>query len=575
MARKLLGLAGTAMAVGVALFGCSSSDTQTLAEVGDHSVTVQEFDDMFKNVRYEWATAEDEYQKRREILDTIIVNRLLVEAAYEMGIDKSEELARVVLANKDRFLLDALYQKHVASKAEATDAEVRAFYDKLENKIRASHILVNNIDTANMLLERLTSGEPMEQLAYTYSIDPSAKRNKGDLGYFVYGAMVDEFQDAAFSLEPGEISPPIKTSFGYHIIKLIDRTPNDQRTDFEQMKSSIERQIVNRKRGRLLREYMAATEAQYPITIDTAICKYLLHKRENLYPPVVLEQLPRNDFDIEQLDRNEKEMPLAIWDGGQMTVGAYFEAIKNVPANVKPDLDSYEGLAKLVFQLNQQEVLALEGRREGLDNDPEYLRKLRLFREYSMADIMRNDSIPLPPRPDEGQTRQYYDEHPDEFTSPAQIHVFEILLSDEILARKLKSEIRSLKSFKDVAMDKTERPGKRASSGDLSYIERKWFPEIFDLARKTAVGEIGGPVVTMGKYSIFYVVDKLDSALKDYLDVKASITNKLLQEQRKEAFRLWVENRREATKVVVYEDVLRDLIDSDKYASSEQASDQG
>ena len=554
------------------IVGCGSSGSKTVATVGDYDITTQEFSDFFQSAAYPFASAQDEFDKGREILDSMIVNRLLVQAAYEKNIDKLEELNRVVLANKDKFLLDVLYKLYVADKAVVADAEVKDFYDKLQYKIRASHILVKDIDTAQALLEQVQAGENFEKLAYDYSIDPSAKRNKGDLGYFLWGALVDEFQQVAFAMEPGEVSPPVESSYGFHIIKVVDRLPNDQRGDFESMKSDLKRQLNGKKRMQLMQDYFSAINDKYPITIDTTTCSYLLRKREFLYPPQILETLPKGDFDIEQLDRNERELVLATWDGGQMTIIEYLEKAKQIPSHMKPTFDDHDSLAVTVFELKKLEILTYEALREGLDKDPEYVRKVRLFKELSMADIMRNDSLPRPLPPDDGMLRQYYDEHPDEFVNPAKVHVYEILVSDEKKANQLKKEINTLNTFKERAADLTERPGKRNVQGNLDYIERKFFPEIFDLARKTKVGRIGGPVVTMGKYSIFWVVDKVDEELKDYLDVKSQIQSRLNSEQKNAAFHDWVEQRWAETDVEIHEDVLWSLIDMDKYAGQDSAA---
>jgi peptidyl-prolyl cis-trans isomerase C len=546
--------------------GCSKSGGgTTLATVGDYKITAAEFKDYYLPSSKQFATADEEFADRRAKLDSLIVKRLFVQAAYDKGIDKSEELARVVLANKEKFLLDVLYQREIADKSVPTAAEVRAFYNNLQYKVRAYHILVEDLDTAKMIRQRLMDGENFEKLAYKYSIDPSAKRNRGDLGYFTWGTMVPEFEKAVFAMKVGEISQPVKTEYGYHIIKLIDRLPNDQRFDFESMRPDIEHQLLNQKRQQLAMDYFKYIKQKYAITVDTSICDYLIHKREALYPPLLLKTLPRGDFDLDQLDRDEKELVLATWDGGQMTVLQYLEKIKDWPQERKPAFDDYKGIADAVFNVDRIDLLAQEAYRQGLDNDPEFVRRMKLFRELTMADIMRNDSLPAPEAPPEDSVRAYYDEHIDQYTTPAKIHVFEILLSDEMQAQNLKKNIHSLSVFKEKAMDLTERSGKRASAGDLGYIERRWFPEIFDAANKLGVGEIGGPVVTGGRYSIFYVADKLEPAVKDYLEVKPQITQLLQRQAKQDVVTKWIDARKKKVDINVDKDALWSTIDVDKY----------
>ncbi|HWR84058.1 MAG TPA: peptidylprolyl isomerase [Candidatus Deferrimicrobium sp.] len=555
--------------------GCGKSGDNVLAVVGDYKITAQEFDEMFR-VRYPFASAQDEFDAKRQALDSAVVARLLIQAAYEKGIDNLEEVSRVVLANKDKFLLDVLMHKKIAEKARPSEAELKEFYNRLEYKIRASHILISSPDTAQALLDRIRSGENFEKLAYDYSIDRSAKRNKGDLGYFTWGAMVDEFQRAAFSMEPGEVSPPVKSKFGYHIIKLVDKLPNEQRADYQTMKSSLVDMVTQYNSRRLGEQYFDQIRQRYIVAVDTATCNYLLHKRENLYPPQLLATLPRNDFDQEQLDRNERELVLATWDGGQITVIEYLtQSSRALPLNVRPDFDDYDSLAVVIFRLKLNDILVVEAHREGTDNDADFLRKLKLFKELAMAEMMKDDSLPQPPPPDEETVRQYYDQHPEEFTVPARVHVHEILLSDELKARKLKEELRSLEAFKKAASQFTERSGKRIGGGDLNYIERQWMPELFDAAWNTPLGGIGGPVPVEGKYALFYVADKIDAQLKDYLGMKRQIVQILVDQGKQAMLSKWVEERRQQAGVTISEDALWSTIDKTKYAAADTTGTAG
>jgi len=555
--------------------GCGSSDKEILAKVGDYNISSYEYTDYYRNIKRTYANAQDEFNDRRDLLDSMVIKRLLIQAAYEKGINKLEEISRVVLANKDRFLLDVLYQRRIVDRAEVSEAEVKKYYNNLEYKIRASHILVSDLDTAQSLVDRIMAGENFEQLAFDYSLDPSAKRNRGDLGYFTWGTMVDEFQEAAINMEPGQVSPPIMTQFGYHIIKLVDKQPNDLRGEYKTMKATLEEQLKSRKIGLLMEEYFEELKEKYNIQIEQATCDYVMHKRENLYPPQVLKNLPRYDFDVEQLDRSERELILATWEGGQMTLFEYLTMIKQYPVNVRPDLENYDSLRTLVFIMKSTDILAYEANSMGMENDDEFKRKMKLFKEFNMASIMRNDSIQVAEPPDEIALRRYFEENPEEFIIPPKVHVYEILLSDELLARKLAKEIKSLEKFKEKALELTERSGKRGSNGDLGVIERKWFPEVFDLARKTPVGKIGGPVVTQGKYSIFYVAEKEDEKKKNFLEVKTEIANRLTEDQKIEAIRNWIEERKKTTNVEVFDDVLWSIIDIDKYGAADSTGQSG
>ena len=89
-------------------------------------------------------------------------------------------------------------------------------------KVRASHILVKTLDEANKLLEEIQNAADFAELAAKHSLGP-AGRNGGDVGFFGKGMMVKPFEDAAFSMEVGEVSAPVETQFGWHLVKLLDK----------------------------------------------------------------------------------------------------------------------------------------------------------------------------------------------------------------------------------------------------------------------------------------------------------------------------------------------------------------
>ncbi len=89
----------------------------------------------------------------------------------------------------------------------------------MSNKIKCSHILVEKHSEAISLLERIQKGEKFGKLAKEFSIDSGSAKRDGNLGYFGRGKMVKEFEKSAFSLQTGQISEPVKTQYGYHIIK--------------------------------------------------------------------------------------------------------------------------------------------------------------------------------------------------------------------------------------------------------------------------------------------------------------------------------------------------------------------
>lgn len=167
-----------------------------------------------------------------ENLDLFINYKLKVREAEAQGLDQSEEFLREFESFRENIKAPYLIRNSLE------EGELRKAYSRMQEVIRASHILLqfppNATQEDSMIVLRMAlkiedeikAGGSINELAVKYSEDPSAQVNKGDLGYFTALQMVQPFEDAAYTLQPGQVSNPVLTSFGYHIINVSDRQPN-------------------------------------------------------------------------------------------------------------------------------------------------------------------------------------------------------------------------------------------------------------------------------------------------------------------------------------------------------------
>ena len=550
------------------LSGCSGPGEDVVAQVGDYDVTMTEFTDFLDRNEMAYRTADEEFEGKRGLLDSIINHTLLIQAGYEKGIEKLPEVAQILDANRNRFLLDALYEYHVGRPAQVTEADVRDTYNDLEYQINTLHIVVADKDTAQMLFDSIMAGANFEQLAYEYSLDPTAKRTRGDMGYYVRGTAPEEFERVVFKMDVGEITPPFQTIYGWHIVKMVDKKLNEARLDYARMRPTIRKQLIRQKRDEMTRIYFDSVRVKYEIHVDTAVVDYLQHKRETLYPPQILAQLPKYDFDDDQLDRDERELILAKWTGGQMTLIQYLMKVRNLFApEQRPALDDINGLAITIYAMERNNILVTEALAQGLDQSEHYLNGMKMFERYTVAEIMKNDSIPVPGEPTEEDLRNYYDTHREKYLMPAQVHMYEILVSDELLAQQLARDIENLNQFQLMAVKYSERAGMRAKRGDLGFIERRRIPELYDAAKQTPLGTVGGPIRFRGKYSLVWPVQWTEESYVDFLTVKDDIKKDLKRENRETAANEWIADRRANTRIKVYDERIWDTIDKEYYAA--------
>ncbi len=211
------------------------------------------------------ALAEDEIgsnipnmapDKKREYLVTYLADIIVLsQAAEQQKLGDTPEVKRQLSFDRNKVLMEALLQK--AGKAAETDDALHKVYDdavkqmKGEEEVHARHILVPTEQEAKDIEAQLKGGADFAKLAKEKSKDPSGASNGGDLGWFTKDQMVPEFADAAFKLPKGQISDPVKTQFGWHIIEVVDTRIKPTPT-FEQVKPQLENYVAHRAQAELV-----------------------------------------------------------------------------------------------------------------------------------------------------------------------------------------------------------------------------------------------------------------------------------------------------------------------------------
>lgn len=233
------------LALGLALTppaAAQDDPDRVVARAGDIEITAADIAIAMADPALQLRDADPE--ERLEIVITYLVDlRLGAQAAMEAGMGEDEEFARRVAYLREKMLLEDYMQSEVDDAV--TEEAARDLFETTtagvepEDEVRARHILVEEEAQAIAVRERLEAGEEFAEIAREVSQDPGSARNGGDLGFFTAGRMVAPFSEAAFALEPGEVSEPVETQFGWHVIKVEERRET-QMPEFEEMREQID-----------------------------------------------------------------------------------------------------------------------------------------------------------------------------------------------------------------------------------------------------------------------------------------------------------------------------------------------
>jgi peptidyl-prolyl cis-trans isomerase C len=206
-------------------------------------------------------------EARRNYLITHLVDMILLSrAAEEQGLSGSDDFKRRFAAMRTK-LLAGLMLRQIAQKSVNEEAMHKVYDDAIkqmgdEQEVRARHILVETEDQAKAIQADLKKGADFAELAKQKSKDPAAA-DGGDLGYFTKDQMVPEFADVAFKLDKGQISDPVKTAFGWHIIKVEDKRKKPVPT-YDQVKDQLATVVVQQSQADLVNKLRNQAKIERP-----------------------------------------------------------------------------------------------------------------------------------------------------------------------------------------------------------------------------------------------------------------------------------------------------------------------
>jgi peptidyl-prolyl cis-trans isomerase C len=215
-----------------------------------------------------------EATRRRVLIEYLIENQLFADAAESQKLGTGAAFDERLQYWRRRALRETFFDASV--KAAVSEAEAKKLYDdqvaqlaktKPEEEVKASHILVKEEDKAKEIAAKLSSGDDkaFAEAAKANSLDPGSKDDGGSLGYFGRGQMVPQFEEAAFKLKKGEVSAPIQTQFGWHIIKVEDRRdkPAPKIPEFGVVKDRILASLMHKKAQEALEGLRSKAQLEY------------------------------------------------------------------------------------------------------------------------------------------------------------------------------------------------------------------------------------------------------------------------------------------------------------------------
>lgn len=258
------------------LFACAKKEERKgayLAKVGNVEITQADFERELKGLPDFAQKMFEGSSGKEKFLDELIKKEMLYQEAVKRGLEKDTGYLKKVDDFKKITLIGLLLEKEIEAKAKVSEQEVKEYYEKHKeeftpvSQIRVSHILVKTEKEARDILQKLKKGGDFSAIAKKSSIDTATAKNGGDLGFISKGQMVQEFEAAAVKLKVGEISEPVQTKFGYHIIKVTDKKMGPA-IEFNRVKDMVLQHLSAEKQRESFDSYMDTLRKSYKVEIN-------------------------------------------------------------------------------------------------------------------------------------------------------------------------------------------------------------------------------------------------------------------------------------------------------------------
>jgi len=559
----------------ISLLVFSSCDwgSDTIAEVGAFKITKQDYK-YFLVKRYGEKESYKDVPKAEKdaMIDQMIIRKLKANLAFDTGLDKNKKIVNDYNSRKGQMVSNLYFERSIIDNLFSEERIHREFEMK-KIEVKASHVLISYKEAARTMNDR-TQDEALElalevakrardgkntiaQLALMRSDDQNVRDNRGNLGYFEWGTMVEPFQEAAYKMEIGDISDPVLSEFGYHVIQVFDKRKN---LKFSEGKYEDSKEHIKRSLYRTHQDSARALWEEHLLKLkEGSQFKYFGNNIKTLVA-ANSERKIKNDFSVKSFKDEEKDLKLAEWDKGAF----YFKDLLNTYGSqigryVSTLTDSIKFKKDIEKIASHQYVVSL-GEEMGLHKEKNIADQLSNFLEYSMIKILENSEVKEKVSFDDEDLKEYYASNRTEFVTPEKIEVWEIFIKDEKKVHALTADIKQgILDFKKAAERHSEDKISRKKSGYLGYKSLNGRANVSKAAFEAGENSLTGPVKYRNGWAIIKTGKKQAQSLRSFEQAKNIINKKVENKKTRERKAEWEKEMRKLYSVTINKDIIAEM----------------
>ena len=484
-----------------------------VVRVGDSEITVSDYRDSYRD--YVLSTGLQDTPKRRsDYLERMVSMRLLALDGGRKSLDESELFTEEWERVQQKLLIDGYVKTEVLAPIAVSQDELRDMFVRVNTRLSASHLFAATKEEAEALKARLDKGESFEMLAREVFLSEALRDNGGSVGEFGFDEMDPAFEEAAYRLEIGQVSDPVRTAQGFSIIRLDDRFTNPILTE-----SEFAERIDGLTRYVLKRKHDVARDV-----LREEILVFLAPEFERKVLSSLLADL-NGTGGLQDQESPQASDVLVQHAHGEMTVQQFMDAARFTSDRQRAAVTDQRSMEEFVRGLLIREELVRRAENAGVQETEAYgiaerREHFDLLYEMAWSDIEGTIEVP------DDSIQAHLDRFPDEFEIPARVRVRELLVSTESEARTLGARL-TVSNFAELATRHSIREGAAQSGGDMGFVTREQLGMVAAPVFDASIGSIIGPLSVGGRFAFFLVVDKTTSRRATVEEARVRVEDQL------------------------------------------------
>ena len=533
--------------VGTLVAANDTEATQIVAKVGDCEIKFQDY-----LARYEdyliWTGLQDNKQARFAILNNMINEVLLRNFDDNSGIYNNPEYKREVGSAWKSTVLAFVKDQEVYAKITASDRELRTAYVRSKMKVAVRHLYARTKKDADNLYKLVSMGISFDELAKQVFTDTTLRNHGGYLGYINWGETDPEFENAAYSMNVGDVSRPVKTAQGYSIIRVEDKIedPFLTETEFLNLRHKLERAVRIEKKKPSENAFLERVFDQKKVTFHENVLVAVLNDLNGPAANIV-----------ESNTRNPRGTTQCVEYKGKKYSAKEIEAkLLETPDYNRRLVTTVKLLKEAVLGLVMQDVLLDIAKAKGYDTTSYVHESFDKLANDIYLNYKRNEVLALVPVADSEITK-YYTDNLAYYTSEREINVQEIVVGSDSVASVVKQKIERGEDFGSLARNYSLRTWSAKNGGVMGLAPASKFGGMKDTLWDSPVGTVIGPLPFDKYYGFFRVVEKKEGTPIAISGVRDQIVKAIKNEKGFPYMKQRLSALTEKTTVTVHEELVK------------------